>query len=558
MASITKAALTAGLRRSIQVGARVATRTARTLTSRRALKAAVIRAAAAAKRVARSPGGQALIWGSVGTIATHYLMPDRASAEGEIWDAIDNITEAIRHQQNYTNEATSEWQDRMEHQQMLQLAGESDKVAEELLNNAAASVRRTRSQINGLLEGRLRLDLLPPQEWERMWAVLAQHAADSGMRLLAESTADVAHMRPEVKRHADGMLSVRINVPAAHHEDVMSLLEFIPVPLHALHNETVATFFNPPHPFIALSEPDADERVTTFRTLTLAERTACYRLNDITVCENARPARHRTNRLLMSLEERCALALFSADAPDIALTCPATTGANVDALIPMDGSTVVAVAAAPDKVRITCHRQRTSTYADIPPGSTQIDVLPGCSAMSRAGAFHASDHHPETRAVKVEPVDWSVALRTALAERAVALASHGFRRLPLLQTNLSSIEAAIAARRSPSGKGFFSGFDFGNFLHVMLMASIAFACAALVVCAAGWVYFGCRCRRSYNLVSAAAADHPAGLDDADPDAVPLADSPIIKASPPSPSPSSRSTRSTASRKTSRRIIFGPV
>jgi hypothetical protein len=83
MASITKAALTAGLRCS--------------LTSRRALKAEVVRAAAAAKRVARSPGGQALIWGSIGTVTTHYLMPDRASAEGEIWDAIDNITEAIRH-----------------------------------------------------------------------------------------------------------------------------------------------------------------------------------------------------------------------------------------------------------------------------------------------------------------------------------------------------------------------------------------------------------------------------------------------------------------------------
>jgi hypothetical protein len=194
----------------------------------------------------------------------------------------------------------------------------------------------------------------------------------------------------------------------------------------------------------------------------------------------------------MSLEKRCALALFSVDAPDIALTCPATTGANIDALILMNSSTVVAVAAVPDKVRITCHRQQTSTYADIPPGSMQIDVLSGCSAISRSGSSHALDHHPETRVVKVEPVEWSVALRTALAERAVALASHGFKHLSLLQTNLSSVEAAIATRRSPLGKGFFSGFDFGNFLHVMLMSSIAFACTALIVCTEGWVYFGCR------------------------------------------------------------------
>jgi hypothetical protein len=41
--------------------------------------------------------------------------------------------------------------------------------------------------------------------------------------------------------------------------------------------------------------------------------------------------------------------------------------------------------------------------------------------------------------------------------------------------NLSSIKAAIASRRSLSGKGFFSGFDFGNFLHMMLMSSLAFA-----------------------------------------------------------------------------------
>jgi hypothetical protein len=59
------------------------------------------------------------------------------------------------------------------------MAMENDCIVEEMLKAAASSVRHVRSQLNSLVEGQFRIDMLSPPEWEELWAEL--HKRQSGL-----------------------------------------------------------------------------------------------------------------------------------------------------------------------------------------------------------------------------------------------------------------------------------------------------------------------------------------------------------------------------------------
>jgi hypothetical protein len=46
------------------------------------------------------------------------------------------------------------------------------------------------------------------------------------------------------------LLTITFDVPTARTEDMMTLLEYVPVPITAA-NSSDATTFQPPHPFLA-------------------------------------------------------------------------------------------------------------------------------------------------------------------------------------------------------------------------------------------------------------------------------------------------------------------
>jgi hypothetical protein len=303
------------------------------------------------------------------------------------------------------------------------------------------------------------------------------------MTLLAKNTAYLAHIIPRLEHSTDGLHTITLDVPAARKEDVMTLLEYVPVPVSSA-DSSEATTFQPPHPFLAVAEPDAADRLESFRTLSQAEKSGCDTRTEFVVCDGGRPRRSAQAEATLTLEERCLISLFTANATAMAAACPASSATVVDALIPLDKSTLVAVAAEDNNVKIICKEMNYFDKFLLPRGALRIDLQPGCEAHTRAGVFYAEDHPPETRVVQVDAIDWAAALHRALDDQD-AFKGVTIPHLPEMRLNLSVVEDLIAAHKNASAAGY------GIFTAAI--AGVCVSVLALCLCGAGWLYFGCRC-----------------------------------------------------------------
>jgi hypothetical protein len=407
LSGVARQAAAAAARHAACVSTRAFISTGRFLANPTAIKGALLWLGQASLRWLRSPSGKAFLWGTSGATFIHLVTPQQqAESDLELWSAVGSLTEALRETEAYMANMTITWCNVVEQQQIQALAMEADHIVDKMLLVASTSVRHVRSQLNSLVEGRFRIDLLSPGEWEALWTELHDTAAKAGMTLLAGNTADLAHLVPRLERTLDGLLVITMDVPAARKEDVMTLLEYVAVPI-AAPNTSEAITFQPAHPFLAVAEPDAADHLDAFRTLSLAEKSGCESRTEFVICEGSRPCRSAQIEASLSADKRCLFFLFMANASAMAVACPVTTTTSEDALIPLNKSTVVAVAASDDHMKIVCRAENFFDKIPLERGAVRIDLLPGWELQTHAGSFHAEDHAPETRVIQVQAVDWT-------------------------------------------------------------------------------------------------------------------------------------------------------
>jgi hypothetical protein len=263
------------------------------------------------------------------------------------------------------------------------------------------------------------------------------------MTLLAKNTADLAHIIPRLEYTADGLLTITLDMPAARKEDVMTLLEYAPGPVEVA-NSSDTTTLQPLHPFLAVAEPDSADRLDAFRMLSQAEKSGCDTRTEFVVCNGGRPRRSAQAEATLTLEEKCLISLFTANATAMATGCPASSATAVDALILLDKSTLVAVAATDNHVKIVCKDINYFDKFSLPRRALHINLQPGCEAHICAGVFYAEDHPPETRVIQVDAIDWAAALHLALDE-ANTYKGITLPDMPQMRLNLSVVEDLIAA-----------------------------------------------------------------------------------------------------------------
>jgi hypothetical protein len=233
LSGVARQAAAAAARHAARVSARAFISTGRFLANLTAIKGALLRLGQASMRWLRSPSGKAFLWDTLGATFIHLVTPkQQAESDEELWNPVGSLTGALRETEAYMSDMTITWRNVVEQQQIQALAMEADHIVDKMLLAASASVHHVRSQINSLVEGRFRIDLLSPCEWEALWAELHDTAAKARMTLLACNTADLAHLVPRLERTTDGLLVITVDVPAARKEDVMMLLEYVAVPIN--------------------------------------------------------------------------------------------------------------------------------------------------------------------------------------------------------------------------------------------------------------------------------------------------------------------------------------
>jgi hypothetical protein len=196
---LARQAAAAAARHAARISARAVVRAGRFITNPEAIKGAVLRIGQASLKWLRSPAGKSFLWGTSGATFIHLVTPAKASdGEEDLWKAIESLTFALHEAQDQANNNTAMWRDIVEQQSIQTMAMENDRIVEEMLKAAATSIRHVRSQLNSLVEGRFRIDMLSPPEWEALWAQLHKTADRAGMMLLGKNTADLAHIIPRL------------------------------------------------------------------------------------------------------------------------------------------------------------------------------------------------------------------------------------------------------------------------------------------------------------------------------------------------------------------------
>jgi hypothetical protein len=200
------------------------------------------------------------------------------------------------------------------------------------------------------------------------------------------------------------VLAVTLNVPAARRQNIMTLLQFLPIPLHMPALDNRSLYLQPKHELLAVATTDAGSP-KYFRTLSALDAADCTRRAELLVCANARPARSVADYAALPPNEQCLIALFLSHQDAIVKHCPFSFADAFDDILPVDDSAALTVSATTDTASIACadgHFLRVL----LPPGRARVEVRSDCSLHTRAGIFHAVDHPRDTRAILVRGSDW--------------------------------------------------------------------------------------------------------------------------------------------------------
>ena len=443
--------------------------------------------------------------GSIGSlggtlVAGGILYAIQASEEKEVWTAIDDVTTGI----NQTSDFVALLQNKslafMHEASTAMTLMAYTEVSLQLGHSAMRDATQLKSTLESLLANELPAALMLPRAWREAFLAVTKTTSLASHTMILSSPGELLRQPFSISSNNASML-ITIDVPAVRHSNLMSLIEFVPLPLSAPTADGKLAVLAPTHKLLALAALDAQNEVTLFRAMEESDREACTAERSLLTCDNMRPARSAQQAQQLPSADRCLLALFAGDNSGIRDACPVALVPPYDDIVPVDDSTAILVAATPDTAHVACD-DGSHHRLEIAQGCTRIDLRPDCSITSRAGRFYSAAHPPETRAIQVAAPDWISDLQRTLRDTANTAFPPPSLQAPRLQHDFSRVHRLVEEHLAAGRK------KIGYMVGVILLGLLLVSGAVWSICCCCARRLLLPCARSLSYSPAATEDQP--------------------------------------------------
>lgn len=232
--------------------------------------------------------------------------------------------------------------------------------------------------INHLHLGRLSIHLIDPERLTNLMGQLDSSLASVGLTLVARDAEAIFDSPMSYLMFANKTIRCFVHLPAHKKEELLDLLEYIPVPYplgddHFLH-------IKPEARFLALSKD-----TQTFQTLTEQDLTLCRDIGrpPITYCQNSNVVKRRGY-------QSCLYALFDRDSEEITKHCGVQVEPREDILVQVSHSDMILYHHDMNAASFHCEmherRQDRVTFK----GFKMIHLNAGCSVVTNKFKIHGA------------------------------------------------------------------------------------------------------------------------------------------------------------------------